>query len=207
MMITEIEDYFTKGCGRCDRFDTPDCSAARWAQGLAELRRICLGTGLDEAVKWGHPCYVRNGRNIAIFGAFRDNFRLTFFKAALLKDPHGVLETQGPNSHTPETIRFSDNGDVVAKEPIIRAYLDEAIGYADAGIKPVKVVREVPIPDELIEALDADPELAEAFAALTPGRQKSYAFNLGQAKQSATRTARIIKFRDKIIAGKGAQER
>jgi uncharacterized protein YdeI (YjbR/CyaY-like superfamily) len=63
------------------------------------------------------------------------------------------------------------------------------------------------MPDELTEALDADPELAEAFQALTPGRQKSYMFNLNQAKQSATRTARIEAFREKIIAGKGALER
>jgi uncharacterized protein YdeI (YjbR/CyaY-like superfamily) len=55
--------------------------------------------------------------------------------------------------------------------------------------------------------MDADPELAEAFSALTPGRQNSYLFNLNQAKHSATRTARIEKFRNKIIAGKGALDR
>jgi uncharacterized protein YdeI (YjbR/CyaY-like superfamily) len=32
-------------------------------------------------------------------------------------------------------------------------------------------------------------------------------FNLNQTKQSATRVARIEKFRGKIIAGKGAMER
>ena len=37
-MITEIEDYFTRGCGRCGRFDTPDCSARRWQEGIVALR-------------------------------------------------------------------------------------------------------------------------------------------------------------------------
>jgi uncharacterized protein YdeI (YjbR/CyaY-like superfamily) len=32
------------------------------------------------------------GRHIVIFGAFRGDFRLTFFKAALLKDPQRVLQ-------------------------------------------------------------------------------------------------------------------
>jgi uncharacterized protein YdeI (YjbR/CyaY-like superfamily) len=32
-------------------------------------------------------------------------------------------------------------------------------------------------------------------------------FNLNQTKQSSTRVARIEKFREKIIAGKGAMER
>jgi len=59
----------------------------------------------------------------------------------------------------------------------------------------------------LTEALDADPELAEAFQALTPGRQKSYLFNLNQAKQPATRMARIEKFRGRILEGKGLLER
>jgi uncharacterized protein YdeI (YjbR/CyaY-like superfamily) len=63
------------------------------------------------------------------------------------------------------------------------------------------------MPAELTEALDADPELAEAFQALTPGRRKSYLFNLNQTRQPATRIARIGKFRDRIIAGKGALER
>jgi len=63
------------------------------------------------------------------------------------------------------------------------------------------------MPDELVEALDADPELADAFRALTPGRQTSYLINLAQAKQPATRTARVEKFRPRILAGKGALER
>jgi uncharacterized protein YdeI (YjbR/CyaY-like superfamily) len=63
------------------------------------------------------------------------------------------------------------------------------------------------MPDELVEALDADPELAEAFQALTPGRRRSYLFDLNQAKQPATRVARIEKFRPRILAGKGALER
>ncbi len=78
---------------------------------------------------------------------------------------------------------------------------------AEAGTKAPKAEREIDLPDELTEALDADPELAEAFQALTPGRRKSYMFNLNQAKHSATRVARIEKFRDKILLGKGAMER
>lgn len=53
----------------------------------------------------------------------------------------------------------------------------------------------------------ADPELAEAFYRLTPGRQKSYVIHLNSAKHSATRLDRIARCRDKIIAGKGAMER
>ena len=206
-MITEIEDFFTKGCGRCDRFDTPDCSARKWAQGLEGLRRLCLGAGLVEAVKWGHPCYMQAGRNIAIIGAFRGDFRLSFFNAALLKDPEGVLQKQGPNTQNPDMIRFDDVAQVAAQAGLITAYLQEAASYAEAGVLPVKVPTELDFPEELVEAMDADPELAEAFHALTTGRQRSYLFNLNQTKVEQTRRNRIEKFRPQILAGKGALDR
>ena len=206
-MISDIEEYFSKGCGRCERFATPDCSTQRWLNGLNGLRRICTAAGLVETVKWGHPCYMNSGRNIAIIGASRRDFRLSFFDSALMKDPEGVLEKQGPNTQHPDMIRFTDDTQVADMEPIIRSYLQEAIAYAEAGIKPPKQKTEIDWPKELLQALDSDPELADAFHALTPGRQKSYALNLNSAKKPETRISRIEKFRPKILAGKGALER
>lgn len=206
-MISEIEDYFAKGCGRCDRFATSDCSTQHWADGLEELRKICLDAGLIETVKWGHPCYMHAGRNIAIIGAFRGDFRLSFFNAALMKDPTGVLEKQGENTQHPDMIRFTDSATVRKRKSVIRSYVKEAMDYADAGVKPPKDESELVLPEELEEALGSDPELSQAFHRLTPGRRKSYVLNLNSAKKSETRVARIAKFRDKIIAGKGALER
>lgn len=206
-MITDIEDFFARGCGRCARFDTPDCSVQQWRTGLSALRRICLEAGLVETVKWGHPCYMHAGRNIAIIGALRGDFRISFFNAALLRDPEGVLERQGPNTRHPDMIRFADAARVAALTPTLRACLAEAMGHADAGLKPPKESGDITLPDELAEAMDADPELAEAFHALTPGRQRSYVINLGTAKTTATRLSRIAAFRPGILAGKGATER
>lgn len=206
-MINNIEHYFESGCGRCDRFATPDCSTRFWLDGLLHLRRICRDVGMSEHVKWGHPCYMHAGRNIVVMGAFREDFRLSFFNAALMRDPHGALIGQGPNSAHPDCFKFDDVDQVVAREAIIREYLLEAMGYAEQGIRPPKVERELDLPDELVEALEADAELAQAFALLTPGRQRSYVYALNSAKTSATKVARIIKYRDKILAGKGALDR
>ncbi len=122
-MITDVEDYFDKGCGRCARFATPDCSTKAWLEGLLVLRRICREAGLQEVAKWGHPVYVHAGRNVAIIGAFRGDFRLTFFHAALLDDPAGLLtffhaallddpagllEKQGENTRHPDCLCFTD---------------------------------------------------------------------------------------------------
>lgn len=206
-MITHSDDYFTKGCGRCERFETPDCSVHLWSQGLAALRQLCLEAGLTETVKWGHPCYQEGDRNIALLGAHRDSFILTFSNAALLKDPEQILERAGPNTQTADLVRFKDVAEVQALAPTLNSYLAEAIGYARAGLKPVRTQVEFDLPDELIEALDADPELAQAFHDLTPGRQRSYAIALNSTQNPTTRQARIRKFRPKILRGKGALER
>ena len=206
-MITEIEEYFTKGCGRCDRFATPECSVQQWRKGLNALRRLCLDAGLAETVKWGHPCYGIADRNVALIGAFRGDFRLTFMNAALMTDPDGVLERAGPNSPQPCLIRFTDAEGVARMAPVIRAYLEEAAAHARAGRRPPRETPRTDVPDELTQALDDDPELAEAFAALTPGRQRSHALFVGAAKKVETRHARIRKLRPKIMDGKGATER
>ncbi len=60
---------------------------------------------------------------------------------------------------------------------------------------------------ELQNRLDGDPELAAAFAALTPGRRKGWNIHVGGAKQAATRERRIDKAMPKILAGLGHLDR
>jgi uncharacterized protein YdeI (YjbR/CyaY-like superfamily) len=203
-MITEIEDFFQLGCGRCARFSTADCSVQRWQAGLLALRAICVGEGLEEVVKWGHPVYMHAGRNVAIMGAFRGEFRITFMNAGLLVDADGLLERQGPNSHVADALKFRDVAEVRAD--VVRGFLRQAMGFAAAGIREERVVTELELPEELLAALDDDPMLAEAWAGLTPGRQKSHVLMISGAKASATRAGRVVKLSPRILAGKGANE-
>ena len=206
-MITEIDDFYAKGCGRCDRFATADCSTRPWESGLRELRAIALELGLVEAVKWGHPCFMHRDRNVAILGAFRSDFRLSFFDAALLADPDRILERQGPNTRHPDMIRFTENAHVAERASIVRRYLRELMDRVEEGVRPPRDETQIELPAELVDALASDPELADAFQALTPGRQRSWAIRVGSAKKPATRVARIERGRDRILAGKGALER
>jgi uncharacterized protein YdeI (YjbR/CyaY-like superfamily) len=142
-----------------------------------------------------------------LIGAFRDDFCLSFMNASLLKDGEGILVKRGPNTAHADMINFTDSAQVAEIEGIITAYLQEAIGYAKAGIKPVKQASDVELQPELLEALDADPHFAEAFAALTPGRQRSYTLHLSTTTNPTTRIARIERFRGQVLAGKGWNER
>ncbi len=205
-MITQIDDYFTLGCGRCARFSTPDCSVQHWQAGVVALRTLCRGAGLHEAVKWGHPVYMHAGQNIAIIAAFRGDFRITFMQAGLLADPGGLLEKQGPNSHMADALRFTDNAQVGTLAHVISGFVQQAMGFATAGIRVAKHAGEIVLPDELVVALDEDPMLAKAWADLTPGRQRSHVLQINSAKAAATRAARLAKLAPRILAGKGANE-
>ncbi|MDD2965111.1 MAG: YdeI/OmpD-associated family protein [Bacteroidales bacterium] len=60
-----------------------------------------------------------------------------------------------------------------------------------------------PIPAELSDAFEDDPEFKSAFNALTPGRQRGYTISFSQPKQSQTRAQRIEKYKDRIFNGLG----
>ena len=70
----------------------------------------------------------------------------------------------------------------------------------------MKSAAQFDVPDEFQKRLDVDPKLAEAFHALTPGRQKGYLLHFAGAKQSATRAARVEKHAPRILKGLGLDD-
>ena len=177
-----------------------------WPDELRAIRPILLQAGLDEAIKWGKPCYASEGRNIAILQEMKDFLALMFFKGALLADPEGVLESQGPNSRSAMRITFTSTDAVERLAPTIAAYVAEAIDVEDAGLS-IEPAPELELAAELAERLAGDPALAEAFDGLTPGRRREYNLHISEAKKAETRESRIDKVAPKILAGKGFRDR
>jgi uncharacterized protein YdeI (YjbR/CyaY-like superfamily) len=207
-MTTNVETYLSMGCGRCARFNTPECSVKLWHPVVLELRRIIKKTALTETMKWGSPCYTFDGGNVMILGAMRSGVSLGFFKGGLMKDLHGLLEKPGENSTASRLLRFTDAQDVKNHEQQILDYLEEAIRVEKSGEKvPPRPVTDISIPPELLEAFEQDPSFQTAFFALTPGRQKSWLYHFNGAKQSATRHSRIEKAMAAIFEGRGMMDR
>jgi uncharacterized protein YdeI (YjbR/CyaY-like superfamily) len=97
---------------------------------------------------------------------------------------------------------------IVEAEPILRAYIAEAIEIEKAGRKVDFMQDEEQIfPEELLHILASAPDLKVAFEALTPGRRRGYMIYFSQPKQSATRVSRIEKAVPRIFAGKGWNDR
>lgn len=181
-------------------------AAPAWGAEMDAASRILLGAGLDMEIKWRKPCFLHEGRNIAILQPMKDFLALLFFKGALIDDPDGLLESQGPNSRSSKRVCFRQDGDAERMAGAIQALARSAIAVEVAGLS-VPGGDELVLPAELAEALAADPELSDAFDALTPGRQRGYVIHVNGAKQATTRFSRIAKCRDKIMAGKGFQDR
>ncbi len=178
----------------------------RWAEEMRALREILLGCGLTEAIKWGKPCYGHDGANVAIVQEMKDFLALMFFKGALLEDPDGVLEEQGPNSRSARRMTFTSVDDVARHSATVAALVEEAVAVEEAGL----VVDPAPEPElvgELRERLDDDPALQAAFEALTPGRRREYNLYFSDAKKTETRAARVEKSVPRILAGRGLRDR
>ena len=91
-------------------------------------------------------------------------------------------------------------------EPILKAYIYEAIEAEKAGLKVNFKKNPEPIPEEFQKKLDEVPALKTAFDALTPGRQRGYILFFSAPKQSKTRASRVEKCMQQILNGKGLDD-
>jgi uncharacterized protein YdeI (YjbR/CyaY-like superfamily) len=179
----------------------------RWSAELAALRELCLASGLNEELKWGQACYDLNGGKIVLIHGFKEYCALLFMKGALLKDPKCILIQQTKNVQSARQIRFTSVAEINQQKIVVNAYIREAIAVEKSGAKvQKKAVADYEMPAEFLNRLDDDAELAEAFRALTPGRQKGYLLHIAGAKQSATRAARVEKHAPRILRGLGLDD-
>ena len=179
----------------------------KWREEFEKLRRIVLVCQLTEELKWGKPCYTFQKNNIVLIHGFKEYCALLFFKGALLKDAKGILIQQTENVQAARQIRFTNLREIVEMEPILKAYIAQAIEVEKAGLKvSFKKASEFIIPAEFQKKLDEIPALKTAFNALTPGRQRGYILYFSAPKQSKTRESRVEKCRQQILKGKGLND-
>ena len=181
--------------------------ARKWHEELEKLRTIVLECQLTEEMKWGWPCYTYQKNNIVLIHGFKEYFAILFFKGALLNDTNGILIQQTENVQAGRQIRFTNSKELDELEPIIKAYIYEAIEVEKAGLKVImKKTSEYSIPEEFQTKLNESPTLKTAFEALTPGRQRAYLFYFSKPKQSKTKESRIENYLPQILNGKGLDD-
>lgn len=192
-MDTGVDQYISK--------------AKSWKDEMTLLRTMLLSCKLDESIKWGQPCYAINNKNIAMIAPFKAHCDIAFFNGAALKDEKGLLVKAGVNTQSARQMRFTDADEIVKLKSVIKSYVKEAIENEKQGVKPTPAEKAEPIVVEELEAIfKKNAPFKKAFAVLTPGRQRAYLIHFSGAKQAATRVARIEKYVDAILAGRGIND-
>ena len=193
--------------GMNPKVDTFISKAHQWQEEYLKLRTIVLDSGLTEELKWGVPCYTFEKSNVVLMHGFKEYCALLFVKGALLKDPNGILITQTENVQAARQVRFTSIQEIEELEPILKAYIHEAIEVEKGGLKvDFKKTTEFKVPEEFQSKLNENPALKTAFYALTPGRQRAYLLYFSAPKQSQTRESRIEKCMPQIYNGKGLND-
>jgi uncharacterized protein YdeI (YjbR/CyaY-like superfamily) len=178
-------------------------NAPNWQQELEALRMVCLDCNLAEELKWSIPVYTFHKKNILGINRLKESVVLAFFKGALLQDAEYILLQPG-QVQSARWIKFTSVREIIKLEPVLKAYIFEAIEVEKAGLKIIKKkTSDFPIPKEFQCKLNKLPSLKKAFNALTPGRQRAYILYFSQAKQSKTREARVEKCIAQILQGRG----
>jgi uncharacterized protein YdeI (YjbR/CyaY-like superfamily) len=144
---------------------------------------------------------------VVLIHGFKEYCAILFIKGSLLHDPNGLLIQQTANVQAGRQIRFNSGDEISVLEPILRSYIDEAIEIEKSGeTVDYKKNTDFDIPEELQTKFEEIPPLKAAFTALTPGRQRAYILYFAQPKQTKTREARVEKYLQQILNGKGLND-
>ena len=178
-----------------------------WREEFEKLRMIILDCGLTEELRWGKPCYSFQNSNVVLIHGFKEYCALLFMKGALLRDAKGIMVQQTENVQAARQIRFTNVQEIVKLEPVLKAYVKQAIEVEKAGLKvEYKKTSDFKVPEEFQRKLHENPALRTAFETLTPGRQRGYLLYFSAPKQSKTRESRVEKCIPLIFDGMGLND-
>lgn len=172
------------------------------------LRQVVKKTKLVETYKWNFPTYTLEHKNVLAICRFNKHFSLWFFRGALLKDGHKVLENaQEGKTHAMRHWKFASQKEIDTS--LVLNYMKEAVQLQEKGIPTLKKVAHTTafkMPKILDDALKQNARLRKNFLTLPSSRQKEYVAYIASAKQEATKHRRLKKIMPMILSGKGLND-
>src|SRR3569623_1930246 len=185
--------------GRSKQVDEKIAKAPPFARPILEhLRALVHETlpGVEEAIKWGMPHFVWQGKNVAGMAAFKAHCGFIIHGDGRQGDALGQfgkltsLEGLPPEKELKAKL-------LAASERI------ETEGKATKprAPKPKSKVETAP-PQDFAAALDAVPAARKVFDAFPPSQQREYVAGITEAKADATRERRLTQAIEWIADGK-----
>lgn len=161
---------------------------------LSHLRKVVHAAvpGVEETMKWSAPAFDYKGP-FCSFAAFKQHAVFGFWKAQLLKDElPGSLSTSNPGN---QFGKLTSVRDLPSVKDLTRL-LKKAAKLNDDGVKAPAMRRAGPrpalkAPKDLLDVLGRNKKAMATFENFPPGQRREYIAWVLEAKQAATREARI----------------
>jgi uncharacterized protein YdeI (YjbR/CyaY-like superfamily) len=186
---------------RDPRIDAYIARQADFARPILEHLRAAVHEacpGAEEAIKWGMPFFLLNGRPLANMAAFKAHASFGFWRGG---DVVGDAAREGAMGQFGRLTALADLPPPETLAALIRAAADKAAqGPAPRAAKALKP--ELPVPEELRAALEAEPKAAATFDAFPPGCRREYVEWVSDAKRPETRAKRVAQAVEWMAQGK-----
>jgi uncharacterized protein YdeI (YjbR/CyaY-like superfamily) len=185
--------------------DTYIRKAAPFAQPILKKLRALFHKAcpdIEETMKWSFPHFEYRGV-VASMAAFKNHATFGFWKASLMSDPHGLLDSKGESDMN--RAKFMDVSEL-PPDAVMLEYIREAVALNEQGVKVEKPKGpkkpEAKVPADLQAALKRNKKALAAFGAFSPSHRREYVEWIIEAKQEATRKRRVAQAVEWLAEGK-----
>ncbi len=187
---------------RDERIDAYIARQADFARPILEHLRAAVHAACpecEETLKWSAPAFLYKGEQLAMMAAFKAHATFGFWKGSLVKgDDDKQMSAMGQFGRLTSVDDLPD-------EEMLRGLIRKAMDLTDKGVKPARTKHakaDIPMPDDLRAALDAEPKAAATFEGFPPGARRDYLEWITEAKRPETREKRIVQAIEWIAEGK-----
>ena len=153
----------------------------------------------EEAVKWGAPAFLVDGRILLIMAAFKAHAALNFWRGQELRGDEANADAMGQFGKLASVDDLPADSELDA---LIRQAADLARS-APPPRKPKHAPKPAPeLHPEFAAALSAAPAAKEVLESFSPSARRDYLEWVAEAKQDATRQKRIATAIEWLAEGK-----
>ncbi|HZF94545.1 MAG TPA: YdeI/OmpD-associated family protein [Allosphingosinicella sp.] len=184
------------------RVDAYIARQADFARPILEHLRAAVGAACpeaEEAIKWGMPHFLHEGRILAFMAAFKAHAGFGFREGSVVGEGAAKADAMGQFG------KLRGIGDLPAPEALA-ALIRKAMAASGASDKRPRAARppkpEIETPPDLAAALDAAPAARAAFDAFPPSCRREYVEWIVDAKRPETRARRLAQAAEWIAEGK-----
>ncbi len=157
---------------------------------------------IEETLKWGAPTFMHRGI-VGGMAAFKKHAYFGFWKAKLMRDPHGLFRRRSRSSFNAD--QLTDVSELPS-DAILLAYIRQAVKLNADGVPlprtKARASRPVKVPPDFRKVLAAHPKAKAVFDAFSPSCRREYVEWITEAKREETRQRRIANALEWLAEGK-----